>query len=168
MSSLEISLAKIAKRINEREENIQALKSRAVGAVNESLCEALFQGQDLLELKAKVAHGNWQNWLRANCPKLSLRTAQRYMALAAKAPEIGSLQEADSLRAALALCELEGAKQGQSPKQWPAYIEATSRLNKLAGYLERNPLDAWPSEGIDKFRAELQPIAERLWPDKFQ
>jgi Protein of unknown function (DUF3102) len=39
-------------------------------------------GTKLLEAKALVGHGNWENWLRDNCPEVTERQAQRYMALA--------------------------------------------------------------------------------------
>jgi hypothetical protein len=39
-------------------------------------------GVRLTKAKAKVAHGNWLPWLKKNCPKISERQQQRYMALA--------------------------------------------------------------------------------------
>jgi hypothetical protein len=161
------NLVALARRINDREEAIEALRRQSVNKVNETLAEVLLQGQDLIEIKARCAHGNWQSWLRANCPKLSLRSAQRYMALAAKAPGVERLTESDSLRAALALCDLEGADQKSGPKQWPPYMEAIGRLSKLVGFVTRFPVTQWPDEGLDKFREELQPIAALLWPDRF-
>jgi len=77
------------------------------------------------------------------------------------------LAEATSLREAMVLCEMEGERERAEPKQWPPYLEAVGRLSKLVGYVDRFPVDTWPAEGLDKFRAELEPIATKLWPDKF-
>lgn len=46
---------------------------------------ALEAGNRLIEAKALVAHGEWQNWLTANVPDVSMRTAQRYMRAAENA-----------------------------------------------------------------------------------
>jgi hypothetical protein len=159
-------LVTLARRINSREETIQQLRRRTVGCVNETLCEVLLQGQDLLEMKARCRRGDWTHWLRVNCPTVGLRSAQRYMALAAHGSG-GELQEADSLRAALSLCNLEGEAEKTEPKRWPAYQETILRISKLRGYVERNPIKAWPKEGIEKAQEELEPIARELWPDKF-
>jgi len=164
---MQLELISLSRRINDREEVIESMCKRTLASVNETLCEVLLQGQDLIEMKARLPHGHWINWLRAHCPKLSIRRAQRYMALASRAPVTAHLTEADSLRAALALCDLEGHQQHQDPKRWPAYLEAISRLSKLRAYVENNPIIKWPDEGLARFRVEFEPIAQQLWPDKF-
>ncbi len=161
-------LITLARRINQREEAIELLKKKAIEGASEAVTEALLQGQDLIAAKARCAHGTWEAWIKVNCPKLSYRTAARYMALAAKLPRVAELQAAGTLRAALALCELEGEQTKAESKQWPPYLEAIGRLSKVIGYVERHPIEQWPSEGRDKLREDLKPIVAALWPDKFE
>ncbi|HEV2210837.1 MAG TPA: hypothetical protein VG167_18850 [Verrucomicrobiae bacterium] len=161
-------LQALSRRINDREDAIQVLRKRTVQSANDTLCEVLLQGQDLIEAKARCAHGLWLPWLRANCPKVSDRSAQRYMALAARAPELAQLKEAESLRAALALCDLEGETERQEPRRWPSWQEAILRVSKLRGYVEKNPITHWPAEGVEKFRQEFEPIARAIWPERFE
>jgi len=55
------------------------------GAVATALCSALAHaiaaGELLIEAKAKVHHGQWLKWIKANC-SVPRRTAAHYMALA--------------------------------------------------------------------------------------
>ncbi len=159
-------LSTLARRINGREQNIEEMRKRTVNSVNETLCEVLLQGGDLIEFKARCQHGSWLVQLRANCPKLSQRRAQRYMALASKAPNI-QLEEADSLRMALALCSLEGEEVNGTPRRWPAYQETILRISRLWCYVEKNPINAWPQEGLEKAKEVLEPLARAFWPDRF-
>jgi hypothetical protein len=47
------------------------------------LQRAIGVGEKLLDLKPRVAkHGEWQQWLKTNCPKISIETANLYMRLA--------------------------------------------------------------------------------------
>jgi len=160
-------LITIARRINERETTIETLRKQTLDKVNATLCEVLLQGQDLIEMKARCAHGNWINWLRVNCPTLSERRAQRYMALARSASARQQVGEAQSLRNLLMLCDMEADRTQADPKRWPSYMEAIGRLSKLAGYVKRYPIMQWPNEGVEKFREEMLPLARGLWPDKF-
>jgi hypothetical protein len=159
-------LVTLARRINGREETIEEMRKRTVKSVNETLCEVLLQGSDLIESKARCKHGTWLHWLRVNCPKVSERHAQRYMALASKAPTM-QLEEADSLRMALALCNLEGAETNEAPRRWPAYQETILRISRLCCYVERNPIQSWPQEGLAKAKEVLEPLARVFWPDRF-
>jgi hypothetical protein len=158
-------LATLARAINSREETIEELRSRTVKGINETLCEVLLQGSDLIDSKSRCPHGTWLHWLRVNCPLVSERRAQRYMCLASKAPTI-QLEEADSLRMALALCNLEGGS-SESPKRWPAYQETILRISRLWCYVEKNPIKEWPQEGLDKAKQVLEPLARVFWPERF-
>lgn len=163
-------LVTIARRINDREEAIGILKKQTLDKAAEALREVLLQGSDLLKVKATLRHGQWLNWLTSHCPLVSARTAQDYMRLAANPQRAADFIAAGSIRQALALLERAEPGEGEdkNPKRWPPYIESIGRLSKLLGYVERFPIQQWPSEGIEKFRQDLQPLAARLWPDKFQ
>jgi hypothetical protein len=161
------TLDMLARQINGREQTIQALRKQTVKACNDAVCEVLLQGKDLIEAKGKVKHGEWEGWLQTHCPNISDRTARRYMALASRQTQIEGLNEAASLRAALAICEMEGldSGDGKEPKRWPAYLEALQRFDKFFGYFTKNPLDKWPEEGVEKLKAQLLPVVWRLWGD---
>lgn len=45
---------------------------------------AVAAGHRLIEAKSLVGHGAWQTWLSEQLPDVSIRTAQRYMAVARK------------------------------------------------------------------------------------
>lgn len=162
-------LVAMARRINDREEAIGMLKKQTLDKAEEALREALLQGADLIRVKATLKHGQWETWLLTHCPLISLSTAQRYRRLASNASRIKDFIAAGSIRQALALLEDGEGEDGQEKKtkQWPAYMESIGRLSKLLGYVERFPIQQWPSEGVEKFRTDLEPLAATLWPDKF-
>src|SRR5947209_20371046 len=99
-----IKLNDLARRINERESQIEVLKKQTIDQANAAVCEALLQGQDLLAAKAMCKHGEWLDWIGAHCPALSVSTVNRYMRLATVYSTKKELIEAESLRAALLLC----------------------------------------------------------------
>lgn len=160
----------IARRINSREDTLEAIKGQAVGVANQAICEAMLQGQDLIAAKAECSHGDWCSWLAVHCPKVSRRTAKRYMALALKGPRVAQIDQAQSLREAMALCEMEGMDSDVAPKetkQWPPYMQALQRLARCLDVVTDNPITNWPGEGVDELRQQLQPIATQLWPERF-
>lgn len=158
---MKIDLTEITRRIKQREEAIALLKERTLTSANEAMAEYLLQGQDLARVKTSLPHGQWSHWLEQS--GINERSARDYMRLAAH-PE---LIKAGSIRKAIALLDDTQDKEHGEPRRWPPFIEALGRLSKLAGYIERFPIDRWPAESAEKFRSELLPIAQRLWPDKF-
>src|SRR5687768_17211090 len=54
---------------------------------NNAVQHARRAGQLLLEAKKQVTHGDWKKWVKDHC-KFSLRTAQTYMVLARRWPEL--------------------------------------------------------------------------------
>lgn len=162
-------LHRLAKQINEREQTIAQLRDLTVQNCNAAIAEAIQQGKDLMEVKGSLDHGRWLDWLRIHCPQTKPRMAQRYILLATKAATIPQLNEAGSLRLALSLCEEEGSSGEQSEtRSLPAYLEAISKASKFLGYVSQHPLTDWPSEGLDKLRQDMQPLAAQLWPDRFE
>lgn len=162
-------LVTIGRRIRDREETIRSLKKQTLNKAAETISEVLLQGADLLKVKRSLEHGQWLLWLASHCPDISARTAQDYMKLASDPRVAADLIQAGSIRQALALLERgeENTDKKGEPRQWPPYLEAIGRLSKLVGYVDRFPIDKWPNEGLDKFRQDLEPIAARLWPEKF-
>src|SRR6266498_1251367 len=68
------SLADLAARINAAHESV-------AGALKSGIEHAIVAGEALIEAKAKVPHGEWLAWLKANCT-VSERSAQAYMRVA--------------------------------------------------------------------------------------
>jgi len=61
--------------------------TRAIGAALEHAHQA---GALLLEAKGRLEHGAWLSWLAEACPTLPARTAQLYMRIASRWPELES------------------------------------------------------------------------------
>jgi hypothetical protein len=74
------SLAELAGRINAEHHQLGT-------AMRAGLEHARRAGELLLEAKEQCCHGQWLNWLKANV-HLTARTAQRYMAIAARWDEL--------------------------------------------------------------------------------
>lgn len=161
-------LTALARGINSRESTLMGIEKRTLDSVAEWLREALLQGADLLRARAQLKHGDWLDWLVANCPAVHYLKANRYMHLAANLSRVRNLTGAESLRQALELCGIPVDRpESAGTKQWPPYLEAIGRLSKFRGFLKQHPLAKMPAEGLDKIREDLQPIAAQLWPEKF-
>ena len=78
----------------------------ACHAAQSALEHARRAGELLIQAKKGIAHGAWQPWLAAQCPTIRERTAQAYMRVARRWPELEAKTQrvADlPLRGALAL-----------------------------------------------------------------
>lgn len=73
-------LPELAHRINESVEGV-------ANAATSMVAHALEAGSLLNQAKARVAHGDWETWLAANCT-VAPRTAQAYMRLAKHIPSL--------------------------------------------------------------------------------
>ena len=69
------SLDDLAQRIKTEHQEI-------IGAKRNIVERAMKAGDLLIQAKANAGHGNWLNWLKANCVGISERTANVYMKLA--------------------------------------------------------------------------------------
>ncbi len=157
----------LSRQINERENTLALLRSKTLDCASAWVCEVMLQGQALLKAKSALTHGMWLDWLQIHCPLISARMAQRYMLVASKP---GVVDQAVSLRSALALCIAPSESDQPKPeetKSWPPYLEALGRVAKFVGYVERFPLVQWPDEGREKLRTDLLPVATMLWPERF-
>lgn len=154
-------LKQLAREINDRESVISGIRDQVVNTLRLAGPEILLQGQALIKAKSQMPHGMWINWLKANCPAVSERNAQRYMARAANP----TLTDYYSLLCDEAKTE---ASIERDPRQWPAYVEALGRATRFLGYIERVPLSRWPQEGRNKLKEQMYPLALQLWPERFQ
>lgn len=158
----------LARRISEREDVIAQLKKNWLDDTSAILREAIFQGHDLIKAKATVPHGLFLEWLKVNCPRVQNTQAHIYMRIAANLQRGVNLSEADSVRSALLLCERAEIERGdKQAKEWVPYLEGLSRFGKAVKFLRDEPINAWPIEGQDQLRADLEPVCKVLWPERF-
>lgn len=79
LPSLEPTLELLVARINVAHAEATAYAGKAIE-------RALEAGDLLIQAKGRVAHGDWQSWLRQHCPNISPRTVQNYMRIARELP----------------------------------------------------------------------------------
>ena len=126
---------------------INAAHDKVEGAKREGTKYAMEAGRLLVEAKATVAHGGWDDWLKANVT-FSPRTAQLYMKLSrttegdpAKAQRVADLPLREAAR---------GARKKAGPTVVPLHREAQARL-----------VDAWKACQPDTRRIFAQEIHAR-------
>lgn len=161
------TLKDLAHKINLREALISSLKKQTIEAASDAVQKAIAQGQDLFLAKSALKQGEWQDWLSAHCPEISARSARRYMWAYENRERI---KLCSSMRAAVALLEekAETAEEQTGPRSWPAFQEGMGRAWKFVEYVKRHPFSQWPNESVDALRDDLLPIAEQLWPQRFE
>jgi Protein of unknown function (DUF3102) len=86
-------LAKNARIINTEHKAV-------VEATQAKLQHAITAGATLKACKESMAHGNWANWLKDNCPEISERTASVYMRLAKNSDKVEKAAEENGSSAA--------------------------------------------------------------------
>jgi hypothetical protein len=74
--------AEAAPLLDDLAQRIKTEHHEIMGAKRNIVERAMKAGDLLLQAKAKAGHGNWLNWLKANCVGISERTANVYMKLA--------------------------------------------------------------------------------------
>jgi len=119
----------------------------------------------LLQQKESLGHGSWLDWLEANLPEISDRTARKYMALA-KRNHGSVLNDATSLRQAylttgILPMPVEKSTKPDPNKGWVKYVRFIDgfRLwfNKR---MEDDPLDTWPENARRVLKNDLRWIAD--------
>lgn len=158
----DLELKKIAKRINERELEIDILKTRTIESARITCAEAVLQGQDLIEAQARLPKILWNNWLRSHCPKTHVMAA-RYMKVATRAGLIEGRNESQEIQTTLALLfspHSYDTEEETQPKRWPAYLEGLNFVGKLRKTLKYNPFTTWPNEGREKLIDEIRAIGK--------
>lgn len=78
----------LAPQINELYRQAETLAHSAKANASQAIAVAVQCGKLLCNQKAEVGHGDWLDWLKANCPDISERTAQKYMRLSRKVLEL--------------------------------------------------------------------------------
>jgi hypothetical protein len=117
------SLTDLAARINAAHEAVQA-------ALKSSIINAMHAGELLIAAKAKLKHGEWLPWLKANFP-FTDRTARNYMMLARRRPEVEAKLETDS---DLTLRDLFAETESEEEPDAEAKAETEAKLSAAGNY----------------------------------
>jgi hypothetical protein len=134
-----------------------------INAAHEEVKKALWRGAEhaieagrlLLQAKATVRHGNWIEWVGANC-RFSERTAQLYMRLAQDAPSLeAKTQRIADLTVTDAIKLLEPLKAPDEPKS-TLNRRPVVKKNPVADAIKNDPLailqKAWEAAGENERR----------------
>jgi len=95
-----LSMSDLVNRIN-------AEANLADVCANQAVVHAARAGAALNEAKSQVAHGEWMDWLKENCPNVGRMQANRYMRVATEYPNlienVTSRLHLPSIKSAIAL-----------------------------------------------------------------
>jgi hypothetical protein len=95
----------------------------AEAATRRGLEHAIAAGLLLIEARELIAHGEWLEWLRANCP-LSPRQAQTYMRLARNRHKFEAVKNAATAHLTIAAAEaLVGRPEPERPHGLPGQLD---------------------------------------------
>lgn len=157
----------LAKSINDREDVILDLRKKTEEACHATVSHAIEQGHDLISAKKRIPHGLWLDWLKSNCPRVKERQAQVYMKVADAAGKSQIRTGADSIKHALRMISEPEEKESGPHTAIPDYLRSLSLCAAWTKYVALHPIESCPEDTRDEMRKELQPIAARLWPEKF-
>jgi len=156
----------LAPQIREAFQDSNRLANDARGVASDAISKALECGRLLIQQKESIGHGSWLEWLDANVPEISDRTARKYMALA-KRNHDSDLTDSASLRQAYLATGIIPAPEEKAPsppdpnKPWVRFTRFLDgfRLwfNKR---IEDDPLDTWPEDSRRVLKNELRWFAE--------
>lgn len=152
----------LTRRINDREEVIQSLRKSTLEKAAETISEVILQGQDLIHLQSHLrGSGDFFKYVAAQCPRLEIPHAQGYMRAAKNPARFSDVRQ-------LLLMWPDQAEQ-PTPKResWDGWYGVIHGFSKWTRSFSKIPIKDWPAEGQDRLKAQLQPVAAQLWPDKF-
>ena len=123
-------------------------------------------GQLLRQLKASVrksaGHGSWEPWLRQNF-RGSIRTAQRYMALAKNVTDVADFKGMSLRQTYMALglsVEKKGLHEPIPVPPIPVHIRIANRL--MSAIPSPKEIGRCQPQELELWRRDLRPVWERL------
>ena len=146
---LKSELPELARTINRAQADIES-------ALNQAVENAVIAGQALIEAKAAVKHGEWQDWISVNC-RISDRTARSYMRLAREIPKLDSEKRLSV--AVLPLRDVIGALATPKPESLTLLYDNAMRL---IDEMEQFAAEGFPGATIE----QLAQIASNYQPEK--
>lgn len=156
-------LQPIARRMRERQEQINRDKANVYDKIGDLIARAQEQGQDILSAKAKLGKKiKWTDWLQAHVPTLSEHDASKYERLTNE-------QLSDPRQCMFAFLP-------PADKQSDVEVERTKpnakefiwrKISTLRNAIKTFNIGAWAKPDIELTKRELEPVAKALWPEKF-
>jgi hypothetical protein len=156
-------LQPIARRMRERQEQIERDKSKVYDNIGNLIASAQEQGQDILTAKAKLGKKvKWSDWLHAHVPSLSEQDATKYERLTTE-------QLSDPRQCMFAFLpnaerkddvEVERTKPNAKEFIW-------RKISTLRNAIKTFDIGTWAAPDIELTKKELEPVARALWPEKF-
>lgn len=117
-------------------------------------------GKLLHKARAKLAHGEWLNWIEANLPEMSQRTVYNYIKLS-NLHHVANLDDYPSLRqayiAAGILPEPDTVLSTEPISQKPIYL---SNIKKTRSSLEKVEICGLDEMAKEELRGELKPLVD--------
>jgi hypothetical protein len=142
------------------------LATEAKGIASEAVAKAIECGQLLIQQKESLGHGSWLDWLTANIPEITDRTARRYMALA-KRTHVSDLNDTATVRQAYLATGIIPApeeKPATSPDPNKPWVRFTRFLDGFRLWFNKriddDPLATWPEDSRRVLKNELKWFAE--------
>ena len=156
-------LQPIAKRLREREEQIEAGKRNLFERISDLTELAYEQGRDLILAKTKTGKVlKFSEWLRIHVPNLHAQQAAKYERVATE-------QLTDPRQCIFAFLPAEEGNRDlparMKPKPWEL---GWGYMHKLSSIIKTKLLLDWPSQQREYLAQELEPVARELWPERFK
>jgi len=156
----------LAEQIRTVFQEANKLAENARGTASDAITKALECGQLLIQQKESLGHGSWLEWLDANLPEMTDRTARKYMALA-KRNHGSDLTDAATLRKAYLAAGIIPSPAEKAPrpidpnKPWVRFTKLLDAFrlwfNKR---IDDDPLETWPDDSRRILKNELKWFAE--------
>ena len=141
------------------------MREHAAAAAKAVECGRLMLEQKaLLQKESGKERPGWIEWLESNCPSISEQTARRYMALAKRSHESGSIEDCATLRQAYIATGIikdsgkqakEDAATPETP--WVRYVKPLDSFRRwYLGRVEQSPMAQWDEDALRLLQNELQ------------
>lgn len=153
------ALAPVAKRLRERQEQINAKLRKWQEITCAAISDAADQGRDIVDAKTKLNGGlRWSEWLHAHVPTLSDAQAVKYERLAVE-------QLTDLRQCVFALLPPSEHEAQPERDKAPTWEVAWGYITKLKRLIDKP--DEWTEQRLHLARAQLAPLVKKLWPEGF-
>lgn len=153
-------LPRLAKRINEREDTIDALLRQFQTNTFALLTEGKLQGQDLIAAKDRLPKaGFFEDWLKANCSRSALK-ANTYVGIAKRWEKVCGYTPIEGARCVqlLLLENTEEETTTTEARKWPAFIEGCYRIDRAVKYIDPPTVLQWPQANVVDLSEKLKPL----------
>ena len=152
-------LTPIAKRIRERQADIESGRHRVESDMCEVISAIQEQGRDIILAKSKLGKVvRWGEWLQAHVPQLSETIAAKY-------ERVVNEQITSPRQCAFAFLPPSDPKPKSDRAKPDAWEICWGFTNKLKRTIRDNPPKEWPKEQLESLRREIGEIFDRLAQD---